>query len=142
MGSPNMKWVLSGSSGPLSGGKVGKKALGSWLESGGEGVEGVERSLGGSQLHSPLVLLLLLQLKDMAGVSFQISLPSSAADKEGQVRTTHPGTGAQCPHSLLLPGPGGAGGWPSPSGLLERLVSTAAAITSSMPALPGSFLPA
>lgn len=35
-----------------------------------------------------------------------------------------------------------AGGCPSTSGLAERLVSTVAAITSSMPALPESFLPA
>lgn len=55
--------------------------LGTWLERGGEGVEGVDRSLEGSQLQSPLVLLLLLQLEDMAGASFQTSLPGSGEEK-------------------------------------------------------------
>lgn len=61
--------------------------LGTWLDKGGEGVEGVDRSLEGSQLQSPLVLLLLLQLEDMAGASFQTSLPGSGEEKEeeGQV---------------------------------------------------------
>lgn len=49
-------------------------------------MEGVERSLGGSQLQSPLVLLLLLQLEDMAGASFQTSPPGSGEEEEeGQV---------------------------------------------------------
>lgn len=60
--------------------------LGTWLESGGDGVDGVERSLGGSQLQSPLVLLLLLQLEDMAGTSFQTSPPGSGKEEEeGQI---------------------------------------------------------
>lgn len=79
-------------------------------------MEGVERSLGGSQLHSPLVLLLLLQLKDMAGVSFQISLPSSAAEKEGQLCTTHPGTGARCPTVCSYLGQEVLGGGRAPVG--------------------------
>lgn len=50
-------------------------------------MEGVDRSLEGSQLQSPLVLLLLLQLEDMAGASFQTSLPGSGEEEEeeGQV---------------------------------------------------------
>lgn len=51
-------------------------------ESGGDGVEGVETSLGGSQLQSPLLLLLLLQLEDMAEPSFQGS-PLASAKGEG-----------------------------------------------------------
>lgn len=72
--------------------------LGTWLERGGEGVEGVDRSLEGSQLQSPLVLLLLLQLEDMAGASFQTSLPGSGErEEEDQALPwdTCPGMGEQ-----------------------------------------------
>lgn len=98
VGSPKMKCVPSGSSGPSSGRGPGRKVLGTWLERGGEGVEGVDRSLEGSQLQSPLVLLLLLQLEDMAGASFQTSLPGSGErEEEDQALPwdTCPGMGEQ-----------------------------------------------
>lgn len=79
--------------------------LGTWLERGGEGVEGVDRSLEGSQLQSPLVLLLLLQLEDMAGASFQTSLLGSGEEEEeeGQVLSwdTGPGMGGTWTCSYL-----------------------------------------
>lgn len=84
--------------------------LGTWLERGGEGVEGVDRSLEGSQLQSPLVLLLLLQLEDMAGASFQTSLLGSGEEEEeeGQVLPwdTCPGMGGHS-HALTW----GMSGW-------------------------------
>lgn len=87
--------------------------LGTWLESGGDGVEGVERSLGGSQLQSPLVLLLLLQLEDMAGISFQTSPPGSGKEEEeeeGEVLPQHtcPGIGWEGQEHTLT---WGRGGW-------------------------------
>lgn len=112
-----MKWLPSGSSGPSSGSGAGRKALGTWLESGGEGVEGVERSLGGSQLQSPLVLLLLLQLEDMAGASFQTSPPGSGEEEEeGQVLPwdTCPGVGGTGTCSYL--GRGWLAGVRAPAG--------------------------
>lgn len=60
MGSPKRKWVASVSSVLSSSGAAGRKLLAASLGSGGEGVDGVERSLGRSQLQSPLLLLLLL----------------------------------------------------------------------------------
>ena len=112
MGSPKTKWVPSGSSGPSSGSGAGRKVLGTWLERGGDGVEGVERSLGGSQLQSPLVLLLLLQLEDMAGASFQTSPLGSGEEEEeeGQVLPWDvcPGMGGD--KGTLSPGAGVAGG--------------------------------